>query len=575
MNPQDQQNHSEDQQTNSTPETNATPPAAIPDERAPLAPNQDISSGGSVSEANPGQHFAQPVVSPSQGNSGFKKLVLALLALIVLAGAGYGVYSLTKSDKTDTKLSAMAQKQDINQLNVGVVAGSIALYPQSTSDSYAQAVSQQVYEGLVGYEDQTKIVPLLATGWSNPDSSTWDFDLRKDVKFHSGNTMKAADVVASLNAAKANTDLEAYNSALGDIKALNDYKVEIKTSKPDPFLLNKLTYLMILDSKDLKASDGSNATGPFQVKSGTKPTDTEIQLTAFKGYHGGHVYIQNLKFIVEADEAQASKDIKDGKINMAGEYSSADPDTLKGLGLQKIKVDDPAVTFMTTNSVAAGPLQNLKVRQALKQSLDIPAIIKAANFSAEPASQLITKAIPGYNPSVTVAKQDKTKAKQLLTEAGYPNGVTLDLEVTAQSLPLAQEIAKQAKEVGITINVITEASFDDLLDKLLGGKTQLAILSYSSDLLDSGEVFDTVLRQTGNYKSADLDKYLDEAAGTVDQAKRLKYLQQASQSIDDNVASIPLVNRQRTWFTDKSYVIQFDSIASDPGVNFWKVYLTN
>lgn len=515
----------------------------------------------------------QMVASPPPKRGGLKKILLALLIVLVVAGIAAGVYFLTKSDKPATNAPTVSSKGDVQQLTVGVVGLTVALYPKSASDSYSQALSQQIYEGLVAYEDQTKIVPRLSTGWSNPDSSTWDFNLRQDVAFHNGHKLKANDVVASLERAKQNPDLSIYNDTLSDIKALGDYKVEIKTSKPDPFLLNKLTYLMILDSKDIDAADGSNATGPYELK--TELTDTEADLTAFDKYYGGHIYVKNLTFLAEPDEATAAKDFAAGKVNMAGDFNSKDPTELKGLKAQKIIADDPAVTFVTLNTVQTGPLQNLKVRQALRESLDIPTLISASNISAEPASQLVTKAIPGYDPSLSVPKQDITKAKQLLTEAGYPNGVTLTLDVGSQNLQVAQEVAKQAKAAGITINVNSNDNFDDLIDKLMAGKTQMALLSYSSDLQDGSEVFDTVLRQTGNYKSADLDNLLEQASTTLNQEKRLKDLQQASKSLDENVAAIPLFNRQRPWFTDKSYAIQFDNVAADPGINFWKVYLTN
>lgn len=543
----------------------------------PPSPQSGGTVGSELQTPNqPGASSGQPVVSPPNKSGKGKKALISLLVLVLLGGAGVGVYSvLSQTDSTNNGDTAAHKKTDINQLTVGVIGGSIALYPKSTSDSYAETISQQVYEGLVIYQDQTKIVPLLATGWNNPDSSTWDFDLRKDVTFHNGNAMKAADVVASLNAAKQNPDLGIYNDTLGEIKALNDYKVQIKTTKPDPFLLNKLAYLGILDSKHITDTDTQNATGPYLLKSGTKPSDAGIQLQAYEKYWGGHVYIKNLNFTIEPDEATATKDIKSGKINMAGEFTSTDPAELRGANLQKIVVDDPAVTFMTLNTAQAGPLQNVKVRQALKMSLDIPTLISKANVAAEPASQLVTKAIPGYDPSINVVKQDKTKAKQLLAEAGYPSGITLNLEITTQNQELANQVASQAKEVGITVNVVADPDFDTLVDRLLSGKTQMAILSYSSDLQDSSEVFDTVLVQTGNYKSEALNKYLEQAAGTLDQEKRLKYLQQASKSLDEDVAAIPLFNRQRSWFTDRPYAIQFDNVSTDPGVYFWKAYLTN
>jgi peptide/nickel transport system substrate-binding protein len=552
------------------------PQSEIQETQTPLAPNQDIQPAG---QPAPGNIPAQPpatVGSGSNKSGGLKKFLLIILALLLVGGVAYGIYSLTTKDKTDTKNASMSQKKDIPQLNVGVIGGSVTLYPESASDSYAQTISQQIYEGLVAYEDQTKIVPLLATGWNNPNDTTWDFDLRKNVTFHNGHTMKATDVVASLKASKEIENLGIYSDTLSEIKAINDYKVEIKTTQPDPFLLNKLSFLMILDATDIDAKDTMNATGPYKLKQGTKPTDSEIQLVAYDNYHGGHVYTRGLKIIDEADEVAATKDFKAGKINMVGEYNSSKPDGLSSLHPQQVEVNDPSVTFMTMNSVAPGPLQNLKVRQAIQYSIDKASLIKNINVSAEPASQLVTKAIPGYDPSInTSPTRDIAKAKQLLTEAGYPNGVTINIEASSVTDAPARELVKQAAEAGITLKLVVAPTFDDLVNDLIDGKTQTSVLSYSSDLQDGTDVFDTVLRQTNNYKSDALDKALDSASKTVDQEKRLKYLQQASKVTVDDVAALPLYNRQRTWFMDKPYAVQFESLVSDPGVYFYKVYLTN
>jgi ABC-type transport system substrate-binding protein len=115
--------------------------------------------------------------------------------------------------------------------------------------------------------------------------------------------------------------------------------------------------------------------------------------------------------------------------------------------------------------------------------------------------------------------------------------------------------------------------FSQLIGNVIDGKTQLALLSYSSDVLDGSDVFTQVVQQTGNYKSATLDQYLKEAGSTIDQTDRLAVLQKTSKFLMDDVAAIPLLNRERVWVSDKSYVVQFDNIAASPGIYFWKAYL--
>lgn len=508
-----------------------------------------------------------------------KKLLATVLAMLVLAGGAYGAfYYLQNSNNTAGSVATTTTitKMDIPQLTIGVVNGTISAYTPNDTDAYSQSIANQAYEGLVAYKDKTKIVPMLATGWSNPNNSTWDFDLRRNVTFHNGHTMTAADVVFSLKEAMKQGEDGTYSATIKDVKALGDYKVEIATALPDPFLLNRLTFLKVIDSREpADATDLANGTGPYQLKPNTKLTDQEVQLVAYDRYHGGHVSTRALTYKLEKDEKAAAADFKSGKINMAGEFNSEKPADLTGTPYQLERLTDSSVNFLTVNSVAPGPLQKKAVREALRDSLDVTAIIKAGDVAAEPASQLITREIPGYNPSVPVASQDITKAKSLLAQAGYTSGVALTLEVAPQeSDKVLQAVVDQAKQAGITITLKKVDDFGQLIQDVMSGKSQLAFLAFSSDTLDGGDVFTQVVQQTGNFKSATLDSYLDQASTTLDPSKRLDILQKTSKYLTDEVAAIPLYSRYRIWVMDKPYVLPADTVSADPGIAFWQAYMT-
>jgi peptide/nickel transport system substrate-binding protein len=387
--------------------------------------------------------------------------------------------------------------------------------------------------------------------------------------------MTAADVVYSFKEAMKDGEDGTYSSTLKDVKAINDYKVQLTTSKPDPFLLNKLTLLMVLDSKTPGANDGSNGTGPYQLKPGTKPTEKELQLVAFDKFHGGHVRTRALTFKTETDIDAVVADYKAGRVNMAGEFKTKDPAELAGTTHHNASMLDPAVHFLILNSVANGPLQKKEVRQALRESLDLNALVKSANIAAEPASQLVAKDITGYNPALTIPKQNTADAKKLLTSAGYPNGVSLEVETSnvPATLAAAKVIAEQAKAAGFTITIKSIDDFDQLIGDVLGGKAQVAMLSYGSDNLDSSDVFTNVVQHTGNFKSKTLDDYMTQQAETFNESQRLLILQKISKYLNDEVAAVPLYTQYRIWETDKPYVLPYDMLNSGLGVSFWQAYL--
>jgi peptide/nickel transport system substrate-binding protein len=551
----------EPQDTNPQQAPETTPPVAPVADEAPAELNQDAPEA----PAQP----ADATVVPTKSSKKWPKYVLAVLILCVIA-AGVA-FAVAKINKPADEKSTAVSKQDIPQLSIGVINGSIkGVYEPDNVDTYAQDIYNQVYEGLVSYQDRTKIVPLLATSWTNPDSSTWDFNIRQGVKFSNGDTMTADDVVYSFKQAIATPD-GTYSGTIKDVKKLGDYKVELTTKATDPFLLNKLTFLMVVDSK--QPSTTIVGTGAYKLKPGTQPSDTKIQLVANDSYHGGHVYTRALNFVIEDSEEAAEADLKSGKLNIAGELSSETPSGLKGMAYQKVYGEDPSVNFLSLNSEAGGPLANLQVRQALRDSIDVPLLIKDTGLAAEPAYQLVPQAIPGYDPNLAAPKPDAQKAKDLLTQAGYPNGVTLTLHVSPSSVAQANEIAKQAKQAGFTLNVVQQNDFDQLISDLIDGKLQVTLISYGSDTLDGSDVFSSVIQQSANFKSDTLDQYLDEAANTLDQQKRLDILQKTSKYVNDNVAVIALYNKHRVWAMDKAYVIPFDNLSASPGVYFSKVYL--
>jgi peptide/nickel transport system substrate-binding protein len=501
-----------------------------------------------------------------------KKLVYVLL-VIIMAGIGYyGYQKLT--DKPDAANSAVSAKKDIPVITYAArdVTGD-EFFPKFGVSDPQFSVEQQIFEGLVKYSDTTKIVPNLASSWTNPSTSTWDFELTKNVKFHTGRTMTAADVVYSFDQAKTNDDLwGTFGAGIKEVKAINDHRVEITTEQPDPFLLNKLTNLFVIDSKSTKANDPVNGTGPYQLKDGTTPSAGKLELVAFDGYHGGHVSTRALTFLSMQDDESVTKALQDGSANLGGELASK-LDSLQPGSYNEIDVADSGVTMLVPNAIASGSLKKLQVRQALQLALDQKQIVARSGIVAQPSSQMMIQAIPGYDASIGFHARDVVKAKQLLAQAGYPNGLTLSLSYANTSYDKSvAEITAELKEVGITIKATKLATFGDLLQSFLKGKDELTLLTYSSDVLDGSDVFSTVLQQSGNYNNAQLNKNLDDAAATLDQAKRLQYLQQTAKLVDDDAAAIPLFNRTRIWYAQKGLVIPLDMPGSGTGAFFWKAY---
>lgn len=520
-----------------------------------------------------------PTISPPQTSAPAPKKrhtwVWILIILLALLGAGLAVFGKKLFNNTTPQPVAKTEvKNDVAVLRYGTTEGPInVFYPGTGLINGEYDVNQQVFEGLVRYDNQTRIIPLLATSWTNPDDSTWIFTLKSGVKFHTGRTMTAKDVKDSIDYVKANNpDLGGtFAGTIKSVEAVDDSHVKIVTDGPDPVLLNKLTFLYVFDTTSGKKNNPINGSGPYQVKPTTTPSEKETDLVAFDDYHGGHVYVRELQFVYYDDEGKLADDLKDGKLNIGGSLLQT-KNLQKVSSQQQITFKSSSVNHLGFNTLKkTSPVSNVKVRRAIYLATDPEALFKVRGIEGEAFGQIVGPDIPGYNPAIKRPIRDTANAKKLLKEAGYPNGVTISLSVVSPDTA-GQELVRQLKEAGITAKLDVHEDLGSLVDKIFSGEVEMYNTVYSTDVLDAIDVFNTFFYKSPIYNNAKVTALIDEANKTTDQANRLKLLQQVSQAIMDDTAWAPLSVAPLTWASDKPYIFQRDVPGAGLGVYFWKLY---
>ncbi len=520
-----------------------------------------------------------PANTPPAMTAGGKKKgwLYALIILVLLAAGALAAYLLMHKSAKPTTQTVSTQK-DISLIRYGEFDNPTnVFYPAQTTDNMSYDINMQIFEGLVQYKDKSKIVPLLATSWTNPDTMTWLFTLKQGVAFHTGRTMTAKDVKYSLENFKAAPLGTVFNTTIKSVDVVNNYQVKITTNGPDPLMLNRLVFLPILDSQSTAKNDPINGTGPFVVKPGTKPTEAETDLVAFDKWHGGHVYTRELDYKYYTDAAKLIDDRKNGKIEIAGNFTgTTEADPLSANSTLDSRSSIGTYYVGLNSSQKGSPLANLKVRQALYYATDVPALLNLPHYKSshpvQPSSQIVGQGIPGYDSSIKAYTRDIAKAKQLLKDAGYPNGLTLTLTYYAPPRQdVGNELKRQFAEAGITLKLdgITDGSALDA--KTFGGQAQMWFASYTSDLIDLTDVVSQIF-QGKNYDNSKVDSLQTQANQTFDQAKRLATLQEESRTLMDDVAWLPLFPAQLTWAYDPSFVIHVDRPNDTFGVNFANVY---
>jgi peptide/nickel transport system substrate-binding protein len=544
-------------------------PAAVP-EATPSAGDVDLapSEPTPVSPASPTLSTA-----PKKQKKGLLVSILLVIVIIIVAAA-LTVYFVHKHNQKKAVEAAAAM--NISHLNVGIEGGDLGtkLYPNNDDSDSALLANTQMFDGLTKYINQSTIVPDIASGWTNPNGSTWIFTIKQGIKFHDGHTLTPSDVVYSLNLMKnesvntSNSEFaQTFASTLQTITPVGSTQVKIVTTQPDPSLLNKLTFLYIIDKNLPKGDEASQAgTGPYEITPGTKFASSRADMTAVSNYYGGKIYTKSLSLYDVASNAALFAGYKNHKYDIIGQIPAANVNLA---GAYKFIEQDNTVSFLGLNTTS-GPLSNILVREAIRDALNVAAIGAPGDYKAIPIGQLIPPSIPGYNPAIAPVKQNITEAKELLAQAGYPNGLTLTMNAatTSVSTPI---IYAQLKQVGINVKVIP-LDLGDEINNFIAGNGQMFDLGYSSSSLDGADVLESTIIPA-NYNNTTLNNLINQAADTVDPASRIKSLQQADSIISQNVAAVPFYYSDQLWLMNKPYVLHQDLQSAYISTYFYKVHL--
>lgn len=401
------------------------------------------------------------------------------------------------------------------------------------------------YNRLVDVDDNFTVIPELATEWSaSEDGKTWTFKLREGVKFHSGKDFTAADVVYTfkrLMDEKTGSGARAVMAFLDPdgIKAVDSHTVSFTTKEPVaefPVLItNKFTNIVAEGAGDELRLKG-DGTGPFMQEQFTPNAPVRILRKNPNYWVPGEPKAECVRITVAQEAVAAVSAIKAGQVDLV---LNVDPSVIPSLK------DDPNVELLQTGAsnsmtismwVDTKPFDDVKVREALKLVVDRQAMVDTVLLGyGQPGAD---NPVPVGSPASytkEAPKQDIEKAKALLAEAGYKDGLKFDL-YTAEGVPgmvrMAQVYAEMAKEAGIDINVIVTPA-DSFWDDTWLKKP---ILTSAWSMRPPGEGLAVAYTQTAKWKEThwerpDYDALLLKANTTVDEAERLKVYQQAGEML--------------------------------------------
>ncbi|AWJ94947.1 peptide ABC transporter substrate-binding protein (plasmid) [Azospirillum baldaniorum] len=498
-------------------------------------------------------------------------------------------------------LAAAPTPSQAATLTVGTSAEPSALDPHYHNLGPNTRARKHVFESLVSMDAKMRLQPELAESWRAIDETTWEFKLRKGVKFHDGTEFTAQDFVYTVcripNVANSPSSFTVYTKGIAGIEAPDPHTLIIKTGKPYPLLPVELSTFGIISAKaaggeavtfdkaGCKAdswpttqafNDGSLmiGTGPFKHKSYTKG-DRQV-LERNPDYWGPQAAWDTVVFRPITSDGPRVAALLAGDVDMIESPPVQDIERLKSApNVSLAQAQSNRVIYLAlgvqdtpptiTGTDGKNPLKDPKVRKALSLAVDRDAIVKRIMMGvAEPANQYLPAGFYGNNPEVTVAT-DANKAKQLLAEAGYPKGFQLTLGTPNDRYinddKVAQAVAQMFTRIGVQTQVDATTA-NVFFSKRNKQEYSVFLAGWGAD---SGEMSSplkaliaTPIKEKGygttnytSYSDPELDGMLDTALATVDDAKREKLLQAAVKRAVDADIIIPLHYEVTVWAMKK------------------------
>jgi peptide/nickel transport system substrate-binding protein len=310
-----------------------------------------------------------------------------------------------------------------------------SIYFPNSAERNASNVSQQIFEGLVWLDDDNNVLPALAESWEiSEDGTEYIFHLREGVKFHNGADFTAEDVVTSWTAGKDPANAYAYvHERAENVEVVDDFTVRITTPEPDPLFL-------IIPARDWAmiptdyfnevglegVEDHPIGTGPFKFVEWVK--GERVVLEAFEDYWDeGLPKVASLTFRPIPESSTRVAAVQTGEIHIANRLSSEEAQSLLGVpDVQVVRYPVDRVYYIAFNNLTSGigqPTEDVLVRQAMNYAVDRQAIIDALfDGFADLSTGYITPGNLGYNASIEPYPYDPDRARELLAEAGYPDG---------------------------------------------------------------------------------------------------------------------------------------------------------
>lgn len=478
----------------------------------------------------------------------FIALLLLLSAVITVALSGCAGDRADSANDDD-----ISDKPVSTALNVGLAKDlDDSLDPHKMVSAGTKEVLFNVFEGLVKPSPDGNLIPAVAENYTvSEDRLTYTFTLREGVKFHNGEAVTAADVVYSIKRcagllAEEPEALVTAFSVITDVHAEDDRTVVISISAPDLDFVSYLTAAIIPENYAEQAT-APVGTGPFVFVS--RSAQENIVLKRFDEYWGEKPYLTDVTFrIITQDTIVTS--LRSGAIDMCAHLTPAQAAEVSGQ-YDVVKGGMNSVLGIYLNNAVA-PLDNIDVRRALCHAVNVDEVM-ALVFDGEgtPVGSSMYPAFGKYFDESLVGTYayDVETAKQLLADAGYPNGFELKLTVASnvtQYVETAQVVAEQLKAINVIVNIELVEWETWVSDIYIGRNYEATIIDFDASTMTARALLERFTSASSKnisyFASDDYDAAFTEAITATDDATQIAAYKRCQAILAEQAANVYLMD---------------------------------
>ena len=492
-------------------------------------------------------------------------------------------------------LGALGAAAKEREVAIGLQAAITSIDPHYHNLSPNNSLLLNIYEPLINRDPDGKLVPALAVSWKPLDDLTWEFKLRKNVKFHDGTPFTAEDVVATYkrvpNVPNSPSSMATFVKPIVETRIVDPHTIVFKTAAPHVLLPSDLASVYIIPkpiaekaaTEDFNSGKAAIGTGPY--KFAEYVPNQRVVMKANYGYWGGEEPWDKITWKILTNSAARVAALLSGdvqlietvptsdiaKLSEDKNYRLADKVSNRVIYVHLNQWTDKSAPFVTAKDgkpLDKNPFKDARVRKALSMAINRDAIAqRVMEKKAVPAGQLLADSFFGTSRKLKPLKYDPEGAKKLLAEAGYPNGFVLTIHGPNNRYinddKIAQAIAQFYSRAGIDAKVETMPS-SVYFTRATKGEFGYMLLGWGTESNEQGSSLRSLLAtqdlskgmgvtNRARYSNPALDKQIVDAMATMDERKREAMIQQAAETAMGDTALIPIHFEVSTWATAKGY----------------------